>query len=58
MTFPADNGSPPHGVPEGTLPDGRSLLERLDDGIASVNPDLWLCGCLIAVIVPWLSNLI
>ncbi len=38
--------------------DGRTLLERLDDRIAAVNPDVWLCACLIAVFAPWLSNLI
>jgi len=34
-----------------------SLPERLDDRIAAVNPDIWLAGALIAVIVPWLSHL-
>lgn len=51
----------PHPGPQGGRDadtDDRTLLERLDDRIAAVNPDLWLCGCLIAVFAPWLSNLI
>ncbi|WP_162937287.1 hypothetical protein [Indioceanicola profundi] len=35
----------------------RTLWERLDDGIASVNPDFWLAGAVFAVIVPWLNRL-
>lgn len=35
----------------------RTMWERLDDRIASVNPDLWLAGAVLAVIVPWLNRL-
>lgn len=38
-------------------PNARTLWERLDDRIASINPDLWLAGAVIAVIVPWLNRL-
>ncbi|MFM2043440.1 MAG: hypothetical protein RLY86_2016 [Pseudomonadota bacterium] len=33
------------------------LLERLDDRIAAINPDVWLAGALFAVIAPWLNHL-
>ena len=44
----------------GTLGDpapAPGLLERLDDRIATVNPDVWLAGALFAVIAPWLNHL-
>lgn len=31
-----------------------ALLDRMENAVLSVNPDLWLCGALLAALVNWL----
>ena len=34
--------------------EGAGLLDRMEDAVLAVNPDLWLGGLLLAVLINWL----
>lgn len=35
--------------------EATGLLDRIEDAVLSVNPDLWLGGLLLVVLVSWLA---
>lgn len=35
-----------------------ALLDRVEDAVSSVNPDLWLGALLLAVLASWLGRII
>ncbi|MBP7338897.1 hypothetical protein [Niveispirillum sp.] len=39
------------------IDDKAALLDRVEDALLSVNPDLWLVALLLAVGISWLGRL-
>lgn len=35
--------------------EGTDLMDRVEDAVVSVNPDLWLAGLVLAVLINWLA---
>ncbi len=37
------------------IAEGTDLMDRVEDAVLSVHPDLWLAGLVLAVLINWLA---
>lgn len=37
------------------ITDGPDLMDRVEDAVLRVNPDLWLAGLVLVVLINWLA---
>jgi hypothetical protein len=37
------------------ITEGTDLMDRVEDAVLSVHPDLWLAGLMLAVLINWLA---
>ncbi len=37
------------------ISEGKDLMDRVEDAVLSVHPDLWLAGLAMAMLINWLA---
>ncbi len=37
------------------ISEGTDLMDRVEDAVLSIHPDLWLAGLVMAVLINWLA---